>query len=235
MGIVTEWQDFIGFLLAHGAHLSRFDVAFDDRAGFIDLDRVESYARAGKVCTHFRKCTTIQSVDLAGHQSKGKTVSFGSRSSATYVRMYDKAAEQQQAEGHWVRVEIEVKDDQAQAVAAEFVQGGIARMAEYLRTVIDFREEGEHSNRSRWPVAEWWAAFLDGASRAPITLSRALRTVAEVRAWVERQVAPSLALLVAVTSSGGLTEINRIIEQGKKRLRLDRYNLIGEVLSYETV
>lgn len=216
LGFVSDWRPFMADLLKSGAAVTRFDVAFDDRAELIKMDRVEQSAKQGLVSTHFRKYGVIVAGDLSGTSQAGKTVTFGSRQSESYVRIYDKAAQMQQP-GHWVRVEVETKDKTATELVKSFVSSGDEVLVGYLRSILDFKEQGASCERSRWETTYWWEMFLQGVSKVRLHLEKSVRTLEDVKAWIERQVAPLLAVLVA-KAGGNYGDILHFVDVGSRRI-----------------
>jgi hypothetical protein len=68
-------------------------------------------------------------------------------------------------------VELQLRDGNADS-AVRYLYSGMAISTVFtgvLRNYIQFREPNDlDSNKSRWPMADYWAKFLDGA--APLTL-----------------------------------------------------------------
>ena len=117
-------------------------------AACIDVDRIYASVVAGNCVSHFRKSQLIAGLDLGSGADTGKTICMGSRQSDTYLRIYDKAAEQRAKgkviEGTWVRWEMEWKDERAQAVGLALSVLDQERFQKYIvgvfRTAVDFRD-----------------------------------------------------------------------------------------------
>lgn len=204
-----------------GAKFTRIDLAADDQQGFLDLKEI-----ARKTVN---KCEIVCQAHEGNHNhgSFGKTVEghteyYGSRKSETFVRIYDKAAEQRAkgkaAPDHWVRVEFEYKRARAHAVAAHIAthRADWRNAAKgWFLAYLDFKEPGRDSHKSRWVSCAWWLAFLEYASKVRLVLQKVVKTVADVKRWIEQQVAPSLFVLA---STIGRDEIFQIIGEGSARL-----------------
>jgi hypothetical protein len=107
----------------------------------------------------------------------GTTVYLGSRSSGRFVRVYDKAG-QVGVPGPWVRVELELKGDDADGTARYIFQEGVHVIPGTIRAVVDC------------PALPWWrAAFEPHAAvwGAPKQTARPDRA-----AWISKQVVPAL-------------------------------------------
>jgi hypothetical protein len=142
--------------------------------------------------------------------------SMGARSSTQYARVYDRRG--------FTRFELELKRDAARLAATELLSvvlnapDAFARRAlAWVRRFVDFVDAASDVNVSRRALLPWWAAFLAGAEVACVIFDGALpRSLADVRVWVERQCAPSLALLV---EAFGVDEVLRVARVGRDRWR----------------
>jgi DNA relaxase NicK len=165
-------------------------------------------------------------------ERKGDVVHFGSMLSEVSGVIYDKAKEQLlPASAHWIRCELRTKKAKANAMAAAFVAEGFKAGVAVLRSYLDFKERSEtDSNRSRWVTCDWWEKFCFGIEKANLKVEHVKRTVDKVRAWLVKQVAPSLALVLL--ADGGSTEepggLLSLLADGRKRLRQVHENMLLE-------
>lgn len=172
---------------------------------FLDLDRINNYLMERKFVTRFRRgypehvsaeiktavnfddvnemdtsvpYNRIESMNLSSGRI-GKTIELGKRGSASFVRFYDKLAEQ---EAHkydvpadyksWVRFEMEFRKDNACSVlidyaTAESDEEFAARMASVALGLIRFIEI-DHSRIYNCSTAEWWSDFLVSAQQGKL-------------------------------------------------------------------
>ena len=162
----------------------------------------------------------------SGGRMAGFTIYAGSRRSDKYVCFYDKAAEQK-VEGHWVRAELRLKDEQAQGVAA-LVQSGMPVgqiVVGVLQSSMTVYAERRELNQHRAEVADWWLLFVVGVNKLRLSAGAVVRSVERVYGWVRHQVAPMLAVLAEV--QGDWEFIAELIEDGKRRWRGQHRGLIG--------
>ena len=94
------------------ANVSHIDIACDDRAGYLNMDAILTKIQTNEVNSRMTKRSTVVSFD--GTQRNGATVYIGAPSSSFRVRIYDKALEQGEP-GHWVRVELVMRSQNANA------------------------------------------------------------------------------------------------------------------------
>ncbi len=126
-GIVSTWEEtkirsVLAWVFARGGHITRMDVALDDRAGQVSIAQVKQAVDAGQAVTRSQKFQIVAGSSLRDGTSTGDTLYFGSRESQTMLRVYDKRLELQQkgreeAKDYGVRWELELKQDRAQACA----------------------------------------------------------------------------------------------------------------------
>lgn len=101
-------------------------------------------------CVSPAKTATFVESKTAGARD-GKTVYVGSRASGRVVRIYDKAAEQGEVEGNWLRIELEAKAPMASAIAEAMVRHGIApagrkALAEFLDCEVEWYKQAVSGN-----------------------------------------------------------------------------------------
>ena len=203
-GALGQWaaeksNDVLGlleYLRALGATFKRVDVALDDRVGALDLDRVGHYLVNGDFACRAHKKNILLVQDLAG----GRTYYAGAPSSDKKIRIYDKAAERRAAgekvKGHWVRCEIQTRSDVAGGVV-DLLLDDPADVMGFIRSFLEFKAPGsDDTNVTRRDPAGWWLAFLRFASKKRVLLPKAHKTIDDLRRWIERQIMPSLSLVV---------------------------------------
>lgn len=234
-GVVEDWPGFLAYLAQMGAHFSRVDVALDDRAGYLDLAVVEAHLREGLCTTRWRQARTLSKFGIGRSTDGGElghTVYVGSAQSDVMVRFYDKAAEKGEKDGHWVRCEVQFRDERAESVVSYIVGAGVGAVVGVLRGYLEFRTRGVDSNKSRWGLASWWASFVGAASRARLEVRKVAPTLDRVYAWLRRQVAPTLAML-AVYRGGDvdftLGELYQLTLSGADRLRPKHRAILASV------
>ncbi len=206
-------RDFIsyaGIFKQWGTRFTRLDLAEDDTTGTMDLGVIRKSVESGWF-TSIAKKKPMQIID---YESDGRTFYFGRAQSLTRIRIYDKAAEQTVSGkiyvGHWVRVEMQLRDERANSAVGfilEHTDNWQIEACGWLRSALDFKIPGTDSNKSRWESAEWWLSFLDHASRARIFMPRKIQTIETIVGWVGHQVAPSLLVLQTVYGKNSISDM----------------------------
>ncbi len=192
-----KWSDLFADLVygvyTESINITRLDVAFDDHTGILDIDRLRDDTDEHLYVSRSR---TWQ----VQYGSAGTTIYHGSPKSNMYIRIYDKAAEQELQE-HWVRVEMQMRDE----IAVGYARGlghedagtqfrGV--LHNYLRYVVD---PGTDVNMSRWPLADYWQKLLDGVSRVRVWCAPGLEyTVWKLASYVIDQVGNALDAYLSI-------------------------------------
>lgn len=211
------FEEFLRFLLSHGAKFVRADWALDDRAGALDLDTIDRYYKNGWLTCCWRTGHVIE----GRLDSCGRTLCFGSRSSDSYMRIYDKVAERASRgvavdSSHWIRCEVEYKRKAAHESVIFAAFSGCGAIVGLIRGLIEFKEPGEDTNKSRWAPAAWWLDFLGGVEKAHLKVVKAVKTIERVMTWLQTSVAPSLAYVAL--HFGNIDAIKDFIASGMDRL-----------------
>ena len=153
-GIVSTWDEpkirsVLAWLFAREGHITRMDVALDDRAAGVSIAQVKHAVDAGQAVTRLEKFQVLAGSSLRDGASTGDTLYFASRESQTMLRVYDKRLELEQkgreeAKDYGVRWELELKKDRAQACAKAVLTLAPEDWREFLvgvlRSYVDFRE-----------------------------------------------------------------------------------------------
>lgn len=216
---VLGWFIYINEL---GCKCRRLDGMSDNFDGTITVDKVKAARDSGQVITK----SQYDDYHESNHDGfLGKTITFGSRTSSTFIRIYDKAAEQRVKGLTWTRFECEFKGDRADAVFKEWISAGMT--AEALISImagsIDFRVNDGTANKSRWIQVDWWQKFLNFAKGVKVIVSRSTKTIEDVAKWVLSGVSSAIA---AVHQVYGQEALDRILKLGYRNMSLNHQRLV---------
>lgn len=194
-------------------NVSRVDIACDDREGYLDMEQVIQKTQQNDINSRMTKRQVVVSFD--GTERNGSSVYIGAPSSDFRIRIYDKALEQGES-GHWVRVEMVMRGNNATGFVDQLIGVPVGQLAaQVLNDKFSFIERDD-SNISRCTVCSWWSTFVDDIESVCIFSRKVIQHAIEhVASWVESQVGPSLAMIAA---SLGLDHIIDIIHKGRLRL-----------------
>ena len=152
-------------------HITRLDVAFDDidhdGKGLLDISKIFYLTLHDRYISKFRGAEGQYSKKHSndGNQNPPAfSIYFGSAQSNIRFRIYDKSLERGGLGYHWVRFEMQLRDEcalnflrQPGTIGTKFC--GVVN--NYLRFIVPSKD----SNRRRWPSPVWWTAFLSSADR----------------------------------------------------------------------
>ncbi len=218
-GFLAGWtfaqlQKLAKWVRSKNGTFTRLDLALDDRLGIVTIAQVQRALRKGQVVTRFKEMTRLDKMGFhASATRSGDTLNIGSRQSQTFIRVYDKALEQQDkghaVEGPWVRWEMELKEERAnvcgQALASLDEEEFRRLMVGVLRSAIDFRQttwEAEAIERFRAKPLKWWLTLTEGFQKARLVVTKAVRKIEDVKAWVSQSLAPMLAVVACAPGAG---------------------------------
>lgn len=236
---IMDWQTLFRVMLHCEAKFTRVDVSMDDYKGYFTLNQVIRKVKAGELVSKFKNAVRMEKMRIEDGKTVGHTVYFGSESSRIKIRMYDKLLEQMSEENAdlselegltvWNRTEIQARDERAHAIAAliadDMPLGDIVMgiLKHYLRFVV----KGKDKKKSRWKTAPFWEKFLRDIEGLRLATKKPSVTIEKKYKWLERQVAPTIAMIIDAFD-GDMATIYSLINNGVKRLKPRDKALIAE-------
>lgn len=220
-----DWQGFFrGFesdIKCKDMHVSRLDIAGDDHDGLLSFRRFIPY------CKHRRYiCKARWRTWTDGDE---QIILFGAKKSDRRLRIYNKALEQGIDE-HWMRVEMQMRDDNALSFLLNWLQSGdvgdcyagvLSDFLRFTRTVPD----GAHYERCE--VMPWWLDFIGKVRKLPqLYLRSSEYCLEDVQRFLARQASSSLKLWLEA-NNGDFDDIIAMIE--KARLNKKQEQLLAKL------
>lgn len=205
----------LGFLNAKGASFTRIDLQLTDERPVATPRHVWQALERGEGVTRVKVWDWME---RGGIQS-GSSVYIGSKSSLQRLLVYDKSAESAEAVPG-VRWELRGRDEAAETLALQLTaseEWGEVWAGRVL-SFVDFREVGEATNSARRRRVAWFEELVAGAAKMRAYPERPMRTLEDVRHWLRRQVAPSLATVV-LAAGGDTAPLLDLVTDGSHRLR----------------
>jgi len=225
-----DWKNMFKRVFAREGHFARIDVALDDYDGMLSLPLIREKIDNRQVISRFKIAREITEYNLSGepNSNKGETIYLGSPQSRIKIRFYDKA-KQQKVDYLWTRAEIECHNDRALIVAG-FITNDVPLgnlVAGVLRNYVNFLEpDVTDTNKSRWPVAQWWADYLGDVEKLSLTIKKEAKTIEDVNNWLEHQVSTSLALMHKYHNDS-YDFLGDLIIIGRKRLKPRHFAILN--------
>jgi phage replication initiation protein len=223
-GIVSQWDEtklktVLAWIFAQKGHVTRIDVALDDREASVAVETVRLAVEAGQVVSRSKQFKVIQASNHREGVRTGETLYFGSRESQSMLRVYDKRLELQakgreDAASYGVRWELEFKQDRAQACAKALPDARSRRLAGLLgwRAAFLCRFPGDDARGGilrevSGAVGGWWKALTEGFMRCRLVVERIQQRLDDVAAWLANAISPMLAVVVACRGDQFLLEM----------------------------
>lgn len=178
-------------------NVTRLDLAFDDHNGLIDIRRVRMDVEDRNYVSKSRKTNFMWSDDL-DQDIQGLSVGIGSEKSDIYVRIYDKAAERGYTDRHWIRVELQLRDDRAIVAMAQILHSQhVGRtVSGILQNYLTFRVPSGDKNKSRWPVAYYWQQVIGTMEKISLWLKPGEPyNIRKSEVWLKKQYGPLISAL----------------------------------------
>lgn len=221
-----DWLSLFKKIIDVEGTFSRCDIAIDDKIGILDINKIQKKTEKKEYVSRFTNWDTKTSCKNDSDKY-GKSVYFGSEKSDIRLRFYDKAVEQG-VEGHWVRSELQLRNERADIAIQLYLSGKTIGeiITGVLKNYIRFVDPSSDSNKRRWNTSKFWDRFIADSEVLKLTIGQKKRTLDDVYSWINNSVAPSLALLVKA-SKGDLTIIHEMITEGSKRLKPKHYALLA--------
>lgn len=179
-----KWAELLTlFSSSSDYHITRLDLAFDDHSGILDIDQLRNDTDDG----YYTSKSKYWKVEYG---SKGCCIYFGSPKSDILIRIYDKARERGfDDDRHWIRIELQLRDKRAGAAAQIIICSSVGHsMCGILRNYLVFLEPTSDSNKSRWPIADYWQILLDGVGAISLWESPGEDyNISRVEEWLVKQ------------------------------------------------
>jgi len=189
------FEDCIRLFGKDGFHLTRLDVAIDDRneIPYFTIPQIRRKCERDEFVSRSKYFRFDESRCREG--ATGKTEYIGDEKSNIRYRFYDKDKEQVEKRnrtlsevGSWKRTEIQLRDQVSHAFALELIkrERTLGRMtADFLGANLRFVvPDTEQSNRSRLKTCRFWERFLGDISPLKLEFHEESNTLYETFKWV---------------------------------------------------
>lgn len=221
------WNNLFKFIRENDLKITRLDVAYDDHIGLLNIGEICSDTQSGMYVSKSNYWETVLS-------SKGSTIQIGSPQSKVLIRIYDKASERGLGpDVHWVRVEIQMRDDRAVQFTKIELPIGQA-FAGVLLNYLRYIQPSEDVNKWRWPMTEYWFNLVSSAERISIYQAPGMEYNEErCKQYVVNQAGNAIDALIQMY---GLEEFGQMIQDRQTRhnpkydmlIQQHRYDVLAE-------
>lgn len=172
------WTDLFGIIRGGEGHMTRLDIAFDDRTGLLDMQQMKQDRDAA----NYRSLLSY-TAEHRSHKENimGMSLYFGAKGSNTNIRIYDKDAEQGGLGTHWIRVELQLRDAYADTVVKSGLSIPCIFSSVLKKYLVFLQPNPTDSNKCRWPVAPYWNTLLEGAQTLTLSCHKDTRSDGQSR------------------------------------------------------
>lgn len=222
------WEGIFSFIRESGLKITRLDVAYDDHSGILNIrDIVDD--TLNEMFVSKSDCTDVRL--SSNRRIKGTTVIVGSPQSRVLIRIYDKAAERGKPDEHWIRCEMQLRDDRAvqfTKIPLPIGQAYAGVLLNYLRYV----EPGEDSNKWRWPMRDYWCNLVEDAERISIYQSPGMEYNEErCKRYVVNQAGNAIDACIQMY---GLYEFEKMIQE-RPVSRNPKYDMVVKQHRFDVI
>ncbi len=208
--------------------ITHIDLAYDDHTGVLDINQL-----LDDTDEHlYRSRSKWWKVEYG---STGTTIYHGSPQSKIRCRIYDKAMERGCEEGtHWIRVELVLRAENAVGAINSILDNGQVgqTFSGILANYLCYCEPSSDSNRSRWPVADYWAKLIDGVASIHIAAQPGVEyNVFRLETYLRDQAGGAIQAWLQIAGLDSLVEITRERRNNlnpKHKALIDQYERLKE-------
>lgn len=202
-------------------NVTRLDVAFDDKEGIVPIKQLEHDTRNENFISKFRKWGIEETSD-------GDTVYQGSKKSDIMLRIYDKAAERSLENFHWVRVELQLRQNRAIEFISQFISGtSLGDMfCGVLYNYIRYVTPCDNPRKDRWKMRKYWQKLINNAVKVKLFTRCDLEyNLENLHNFVVKQAGGAVKTYIDIL---GYDKLEQALEERKTPLNLKYQRLIAD-------
>lgn len=253
-----NWHYFFADMQEFNLKFTRLDIALDDFNGVLDFEKIERKLKRREFRSSKRSYNIVKQSGTDGH-AKGETIYLGARKrhqNGYLIRFYDKYAEYKDkgavvptqvenmvtGEGThtWQRYEMELHGSACMNFVSQILEGvtfGYLYKGLMCNAIEFLKVNRKNSNRSFWPVVEWWSDFLEDVEKCSVAEPERDLDLGRLLRWLRVAVAPSLHLLADVGAERGFNIYDLLqsvsvppLAKKQERLKREALNMDQDVL-----
>lgn len=217
----------------NGGKGTRIDMAMDDYERVLSVDEIDKATTTEDFVSRTQRVLVMKSHAPRSSTTTGQTLYVGKAKSRRICRIYDKFLED--GEHDCIRWEMEEKKSAAEELLRQLIQrdpvtgkprswSDVAK--ERLLSFLDFRNAESHSEVEKRERCDWFAQLVHNLTRARVYPAETPKTLEQVKAWVEKQIGPSLRVIVTA-AGGSMEDVHGWIDRAKDRMRPRHFALLA--------
>jgi len=147
---------------------TRLDAANDDLIGILNMEKIKTDTEKGNYSGLLEPNKTYNNLSGA---VQGYGVTFGGDNGGVEVRIYDKAAERNLRNTHWIRVELELRNNRAKEYVVQLLEGVPVGVMYYgtLNTYLRFITPVKGKEKSKCKNRKYWSDFNQHTEKIRLT------------------------------------------------------------------
>lgn len=227
-------------LFGYGFNCTRIDICIDDYTKTITPERVkEAVDSRNQTGFSLAPYTEWRSSGCVG-QEMSKTYYVGRRGrygSGKLIRCYNKYLESK-GEIDSNRFEMEFTDAYSKNAFAKLIEFPTSSWSEVMVALmtgaVDFIDRSSSEIVGECSRLDWWAAIVDDVGRIRVSKPRKDKTIKKAIQWVERQVLPTLAMVIGYHFESTGVDVQELFWEmflrGEKRMSELQHSILNESL-----
>ena len=173
-------------------NITRLDLAYDDHIGLLSMAQLEHDTRERNYVSRAKYSEIICS-DI-----QGMTIQVGSDKSDVKIRIYDKASERGFKDRHWIRVEMQLRQERSLEAVRQLLDTrhlGLCASG-ILRNYLTYRVDSLDTHKSRWPIAPYWDKVLMDMEKLSLWVAPGeTYNFAKTEHWLVKQYGQAIVVL----------------------------------------
>lgn len=220
-----SWFDFFVQCEKEKVYYKRIDLAINDKVGILSIPYLGEKCKRRELTSKFRSFQSMGSGKFENEEDQfvGNTLYIGSLKSDIYFCFYEKNVEQMIKRGVPMeeaeiknRYEIRLKNDRAYyAIQDLLIYRKVDKTVfEIIHTYIVFLEVGKTKNKKKWKIDKTWEMFVgEGRHKLKLTTTPKPIELSRTIAWIRKQVAPTLKMLLLIDQENDTNKMNELINE----------------------
>ena len=201
-----EWIDFFKLLNTYVVGYNRIDIAIDDYTNkYFNIRKLQKYIKKGHVTSKFKSSLELTKRNILDGSILGDTLQFGSKASRVQITFYDKMLERQSQNyiidnniQNWTRTELRFRQERAKEIVdlIIFDNNFSNTIKGILKNYICFLDPTGDSNKSRWPVAEFWEEFTNNIDKIKLSRINIENSISKKKEWLFHSMSKSQLMVL---------------------------------------
>ena len=176
-----NWKALLNYIIISDGYLTRVDLAIDDKKVYLNPSQLNYHFKNRHFKSIFKEFREDSTLNANEKGNKGWGVLFGSKSSSTKLRIYDKKLEQV-AKGetidldlkNWVRYELRYMHDKAKSLIYELKEN-ILNLEYWATSLLKgcltiLKPNKNDYTKSRWEPLKAWEDMLADLEKSKVKI-----------------------------------------------------------------